>query len=168
QPGGVTQRIAYATLPMAYVGVLLAFVVLLRLRSLASLLALIVVVKLCDIGAYTVGRLVGRHKMTPVLSPGKTWEGALGGIVFGCLGAWLALVVLGPRISDMTAPSVSTWLRYGIIVSIAGILGDLAESLLKRDLGHKDSSPWMPGFGGVLDIIDSILLATPVAYALGP
>ncbi len=163
-PGGVTQRLAASALVMAYVGALLAMVVQVRLISLAALAALVIVVKLCDIGAYTVGRLIGRHKMTPILSPGKTWEGAVGGVAFGCFGAWLSLVLLGPSLGAPSTMSVVQWLSFGIVVSIAGIIGDLAESLLKRDLGHKDSSAWMPGFGGVLDIIDSILVAAPVAF----
>lgn len=172
KPGGVTERIAMAVLAQAYVGVLLTFVIQLRFLhagawGIPALASLIIVVKMGDIGAYTVGRLVGRHKMAPVLSPGKTYEGAVGGIVFACAGAWLALECLLPAIVPQgSRPQwiAGGWLWFGVLVGLAGMLGDLAESLLKRDLGCKDSSPWMPGFGGVLDILDSILLAAPVAY----
>jgi phosphatidate cytidylyltransferase len=172
KPGGVSERIAMTVLALAYVGVLLSFVIQLRFlpggSGIPALASLIIVVKMGDIGAYTVGRLIGRHKMAPVLSPGKTYEGAVGGIVFACAGAWLALHLLWPAIMPALVESSLTtggWLWYGVLVGLTGMLGDLAESLLKRDLGCKDSSPWMPGFGGVLDILDSILLAAPVAYA---
>jgi phosphatidate cytidylyltransferase len=128
-------------------------------------LSLILVVKLGDIGAYTLGRLFGRHKMAPVLSPGKTWEGALGAVLAACLGGWLSGFWLVPAMTTATG-TVETWrwLVYGVLVGVFGLLGDLAESLIKRDVGRKDSSTWMPGFGGVLDILDSILFAAPVAY----
>lgn len=130
------------------------------------MLSLVIVVKMCDTGAYTVGRLIGRRKMAPVLSPKKTIEGAIGGLVFACLGSWAAFHWLTPAITHSSRPPSPAWgwLAYGLLVAMAGMLGDLAESLLKRDLGRKDSSTWMPGFGGVLDVLDSIILAAPVAY----
>jgi phosphatidate cytidylyltransferase len=135
--------------------------------GLVALVSLIAVVKAGDIGAYTVGRLIGRHKMTPLLSPGKTWEGAAGAVIFAALAAWLLLLLWA---SQKPSGAVSTnplpWLGYGLLVGMVGLLGDLAESLLKRDLGRKDSSSWMPGFGGVLDLLDSILFAAPTAYLL--
>lgn len=171
-PGGVTERLALAIFSVAYVGWLLTFVVQLRLLDggawgVPALASLVIVVKMCDTGAYTVGRLIGRHKMAPVLSPGKTYEGAVGGLLFACLGSWLAFECWIP-LWDLPPRGASPswgWLAYGLGVGLAGMFGDLAESLLKRDLGRKDSSPWMPGFGGVLDLLDSILLAAPVAYA---
>ena len=100
------------------------------------LVALVVVVKLGDIGAYTVGRLIGRHKMAPYLSPGKTIEGAVGGLVFACLGAGPgSLVWLLPRVVDGTIARLDWLDPFGIVVGMAGMLGDLAESLLKRDVG---------------------------------
>jgi phosphatidate cytidylyltransferase len=180
-PHGITERLALALFAVVYVGFSLSFVVALRFLGppggpagawgLPALASLILVVKLGDTGAYTVGRLVGRHKMAPLLSPGKTIEGAIGGLAFSCLGAWLALKWLLPAMTG-AAPSEGTssagpwwgWIVYGLLVGAAGMLGDLAESLLKRDAGRKDSSDWMPGFGGVLDVIDSLLLAAPVAW----
>ena len=171
QPKGRSlERAAWGVFGVAYVGGLMCFVVQLRFLGpaiaqvdygMAALISLIAVVKMGDTGAYTVGRLVGRHKMTPALSPGKTWEGAAGGLVFACLGAWVSLHFLAPG-SEKTWG----WLIYGVVVGIAGMLGDLAESMMKRDVGVKDSSPWMPGFGGILDLLDSILFAAPVAYLL--
>ncbi len=172
RPGHVMEQLTTTVFALAYVGVLFSFLAQLRLIAagtlgVPALASLVIVVKMGDTGAYTVGRLIGRHKMAPVLSPGKTIEGAIGGLVFACLGSWFALHVLTaqmrPASSVSTAPAWG-WLAYGIIVGLAGMLGDLAESLIKRDLGRKDSSNWMPGFGGVLDVLDSILFAAPVAY----
>jgi phosphatidate cytidylyltransferase len=168
RPGGVTVHLSGAVLAIVYVGVLLGFVVQLRMAfGIAALAALVIVVKMCDTGAYATGRLMGRHKMAPVISPGKTWEGTIGGVVWGCLGSWATFTWLVPLMTPPGAPQGPWWgwIVFGIAVSVAGTLGDLAESLLKRDVGRKDSSRWMPGFGGVLDILDSILLAAPVAYA---
>jgi phosphatidate cytidylyltransferase len=118
-----------------------------------------------DVGAYTVGRLIGRHKMAPVLSPGKTWEGVAGGLGFSCLGAWVTFTWLVPAMTgEAPTPAAWRWIVYGLLVGGTGIVGDLAESLIKRDVGRKDSSTWMPGFGGVLDLLDSILIAAPIAY----
>ena len=162
KPGGVTVNLAAAMFAFVYVGLLFSFLAQLRALPPASfgialLAATVATVKLADIGAYTVGRLIGRHKMAPVLSPGKTIEGAAGALVFASLGAYLVFSWLAPQ-----AP----WraIAFGLIVGTAGIAGDLAESLLKRDLGQKDSSHWVPGFGGVLDVLDSVLFAAPVAY----
>jgi phosphatidate cytidylyltransferase len=172
KPGEVMERLALAVLGVAYAGLLLAFIVQMRLLGrdgvlgtlgVPAIASLVIVVKMSDIGAYTVGRLLGRHKMTPVLSPGKTWEGAAGGMAFACLGSWLALGWLTPLMTSGTAVSIAAWLLYGIVVGIVGILGDLAESLIKRDVSRKDSSDWMPGFGGVLDMLDSVIFAAPVA-----
>lgn len=171
-PGAVSERLGLAVFSLCYVGVLMAFVVQIRFLGpngswgLPALASMLIVVKMCDIGAYTVGRLIGRHKMAPVLSPGKTIEGAIGGIVFACGASWAVfhwLKSTGGMTEFKTASSLG-WLIFGLAVGIAGMVGDLAESLLKRDLGRKDSSPWMPGFGGVLDLLDSILVAAPVAY----
>lgn len=164
KPGGITSNLASAVLCLAYVGLLMGLLIEFRMtRGVEALALLVLVVKLNDTGAYTVGRILGRHKMAPRLSPGKTVEGAVGGVVFACLGSWAAFhyfTVEGPGGHRGWA----AWPLFAILVASAGIIGDLAESLLKRDVQQKDSSNWLPGFGGVLDIIDSILLATPVAY----
>ena len=167
---GAFLNLAATILSFAYVGLLLTFVVQIAFgpggEGLLALLSLIVVVKMGDTGAYTVGRLIGRHKMTPRLSPGKTWEGATGAILFAVIGSWAVFDLLRPRLvsGEIAAPAAWQWIIYGLLVGIAGMLGDLAESLLKREAGRKDSSTWMPGLGGVLDVLDSILLAAPVAY----
>lgn len=177
RPGHTLARLSLALLALAYVGLLLSCTVQLRIIrpgriGLTAVASLIAVVKMGDTGAYTVGRLFGRHKMTPVLSPGKTWEGAAGAIVFAAIAGWLSLRLLpgavgGPLVALGPVPDRlgrGEWIVYGVVVGIAGLLGDLAESLIKRDAGRKDSSPWMPGFGGLLDLLDSILFAAPVAW----
>ena len=170
KPGGVTVSLGVAVLSITYVGLLFSFIIQLRAmgggeRGIVALGSMVAVVKGGDIGAYTVGRLVGRHKLAPVLSPGKTIEGAIGGLVFSTAAAWFMFEWLAPRIiSTPVGLPAFFWLIFGLAVSIAGMIGDLAESLLKRDLGCKDSSAWLPGFGGVLDIVDSMLLASPVAF----
>jgi phosphatidate cytidylyltransferase len=176
KPGGVTANLAGAVFAMVYVGLLFSFVVRLRLGwGIGALASLVIVVKMGDIGAYTIGRLFGRHKLAPVLSPAKTIEGALGAMVFATFGAWVVFSWLVPWLVQTSQPAYLPeslnasgpgrgWILFGPAVGLAGMLGDLAESLVKRDVGRKDSSRWMPGFGGVLDILDSILLAAPVAY----
>ena len=149
-----------------YLGLMLGAILLIRREhTVWMLLWIVLVTKACDIGAYFTGRAIGRHKLIPWLSPGKTWEGLAGGValamVVGALGS-VALV-------RWTAESGLTWwhgLITGILLGLAGQAGDLMASLLKRDAGRKDSGTMLPGFGGVLDVLDSPLLAMPVAYAM--
>ena len=123
------------------------------------------VVVLCDAGAYFAGRAWGRRKLAPEISPNKTVEGALGGIVVGTLGGALFKLVF-----DFFWPQYSAaflWemvLPFGIVLCIVGIIGDLGESLLKRDAQVKDTGALLPGMGGILDRIDAPLLAVPVMY----
>ena len=167
-PGGHLINLTGAVFAIVYVGLLGSFLVMLRIAyGVPALVSMIIVAKLCDVGAYTVGRLIGRHKMAPSLSPGKTIEGAVGGIAFAIFGAWLSVAVLFPLATG--SPSQTTWVGvviYGLAVGLAGMLGDLAESLIKRDVMRKDSGTNVPGFGGFLDIYDSLLLAAPVAFGL--
>src|SRR5262249_6961254 len=108
-----------------------------------------------------VGRLLGRHKMTPVLSPKKTWQGAAGHVVAAVL-ATIGINRLAP--TQALHGGWFTEIGFGVTVGVAGMLGELAESLIKRDCQQKDASQIMPGFGGVLDVVDSIIFAAPVAY----
>jgi phosphatidate cytidylyltransferase len=171
EPGPSTASIALSVLAISYAGLLFSFLVNLRLYGgsqwgMVALISLVVVVKFSDTGAYFSGRALGRHKMAPRLSPGKTLEGLVGGLVAACLGAWVCHTVLVPRlVSDahLRGP-LWAWLVYGLLLAAAGVMGDLAESLLKRDAGRKDSSSWLPGLGGVLDIVDSIVFAAAPAY----
>lgn len=177
EPGKSIENLSAAALSILYVGGLLGFLVQLRLLPVAgdvahggmfAMLSMIVVAKATDIGAYTVGRLAGRHKMAPLLSPGKTWEGVIGGLAFGIGGSMLAFGPLANALEVELATTIFPWsvvvIGYALLVGIAGIIGDLAESMLKRDAAVKDSSSWLPGFGGVLDLLDSLLVAAPVAY----
>ena len=165
RPGGVTTNVAAAVFALVYVGGMLSLVVQLRMWGIWAVASLLIVVKMGDTGAYTIGRLFGRHKMAPVLSPSKTIEGAIGALLFACLGSWATFHWLSSpaREGGGFGPSWG-WILFGLLVGAAGVLGDLAESLLKRDVGRKDSSSWLPGFGGVLDMLDSTLMAAPVAW----
>ncbi|MEQ8839103.1 MAG: phosphatidate cytidylyltransferase, partial [Lacipirellulaceae bacterium] len=159
-------RLALGSLCVLYVGGLFGMIVQLRLisgtealpggkRGLVALLSMIAIVKASDIGQYTFGRLLGKHKLAPALSPGKTWEGALGGVATA-----IAVATLGrePSLITKATPVETVALvplaLYASSLAVAGILGDLAESLLKRAAGVKDSSDWLPGFGGILDLVD--------------
>jgi len=141
-----------------YLGLLSSFVVGIRVDyGLWVLLMFILTVKSSDIGAYTVGRLFGRHKFSPGISPGKTWEGMAGGVVFS---------VLTGSIFAVSCGIMEVWQGglFGLIFAFVGQLGDLAESMVKRDAQQKDSASNVPGFGGVLDVIDSPVAAAPLAY----
>jgi phosphatidate cytidylyltransferase len=165
KPGGNLGNLAGAAFALFYVGLMLRFAIYLRLISIGAFASWIIVTKMCDTGAYTVGRLIGRHKMAPLISPGKTIKGAAGGLAFACLGSWATFRWLVPIIAPLSdMPAWWGWVVFGLLVGGAGMIGDLAESLLKRDVGRKDSSTWLPGFGGVLDIVDSLLLSAPVAW----
>jgi phosphatidate cytidylyltransferase len=128
-------------------------------------------VKLSDTCQYFVGRALGSQKLAPRLSPGKTWEGAIGGVFLATVIASAAIATYLQGLAGLRpAYFVIVWC-FNLSVAVAGIFGDLAESLLKRDAEVKDSSDWLPGFGGVLDMVDSLLFAAPIAYvwwAVGP
>ncbi len=118
------------------------------------------IIFLGDTGAYMIGKLIGRHKMTPLASPNKTWEGSAGGILFGVLGAWAAWLLLLRHVDLRTA------LITGALVHAVAQMSDPLESLFKRAVGVKDSSNILPGHGGFLDRIDSFILAAPFYYYL--
>lgn len=128
--------------------------------------SMIIAVKSGDIGAYSFGRLWGRRKMAPRLSPGKTWMGFVGALSGSVVGGSLWLT-FGGQLFD-ARPAALGWtvvLLYSAAMGVVGLLGDLLESLIKRDAGKKDSAALLPGFGGLLDILDSPLFAGPVAVA---
>jgi phosphatidate cytidylyltransferase len=170
EPGESILGAALGTFVIGYTGLLVGFLAFLRMFhsnewGMVALISTVLVTKITDTGAYTFGRLFGRTKMAPVLSPGKTVEGAVGGIVTACLTSYLFFQFAVPQIiADAKVPWYAP-LIYGVVVAVAGMVGDLAESLFKRDMGRKDSSSWLPGLGGILDIIDSILVAGPAAFA---
>jgi phosphatidate cytidylyltransferase len=168
RPGRALHRLGLAVWLVAYLGLLPCFLVQLRWipgwhGTLALALA-IFVPKLGDVGAFTVGTIFGRHRMTPVLSPRKTWEGAL-----GCVAAAVLAAIGINALSLLVTPEklLLGWFSaagFGLTVGVTAMLGDLMASLIKRDCETKDSSNVLPGFGGVLDLLDSVIFSAPVAY----
>ena len=152
-----------STFVLVYVGLSLSFLV--RLRDIPVvgeelLLFSIGCAKLGDIGAYFVGRTFGRHQLSPKLSPKKTVEGAFGGVVGSLAAALIVRLLFG---GSLGLPTLVVW---AVILTVAAQFGDLAESLIKRAADIKDSSPTLGTMGGVLDLVDSLLLSAPVAYIL--
>jgi phosphatidate cytidylyltransferase len=189
EPGLVTRRLALTFFAWGYIGLLGSFLVQLRWYNAAAgtgpsttaLLLAIFVPKMCDTGAYFTGRLIGKHKMTPVLSPKKTWEGAAGGLVLAALTSVFITHLVGrqwvfepSRYADfplcrdilLGIPGWAWSLLFGVVIGLVGMIGDLMESLLKRDLGQKDASSVVPGFGGLLDVFDAILFSAPVTFGI--
>jgi phosphatidate cytidylyltransferase len=161
---GALTRLSLLLFATAYVGLLASFLAQLRwwgddtVRGSVAIALTIFVPKCGDMAAFGVGRWLGRTPMTPLLSPKKTWEGLIGGLCASVLVA--CLIHLGfPVFSHLGFAAL-----FGLSVGCAGVLGDLAESLIKRDMGQKDASGSVPGFGGLLDVVDSVLFAAPVAY----
>ena len=147
----------------AYMGILSLSLMAIRFidrpDGLHYLLLTLVVIKSSDIGAYVTGKAIGRTKMVPRLSPNKTVEGCVGGFVLAvAVSLALGLPLLGLAWYKLVV--------FALVVSVFAMLGDLAESLIKRSAGVKDSGHGLPGFGGVLDVIDSVVLGAPVAYLL--
>ncbi len=168
-------RMAGTVLATMYLGGLGWFLIALRVKhsdtahshvlngSTLIVLMILLVVKFTDIGAYFGGRSLGRHKLIPWLSPGKTWEG----LFCGMLTAAVVGIIFARYISP--ASYHLAWWKgaiFGAVIGGIGQLGDLLESLMKRDAEVKDSGRLVPGFGGILDIIDSPLLAAPFAYLM--
>jgi phosphatidate cytidylyltransferase len=142
-----------------YVGWLLSYLVALRLDAGRGWLFLAIIATFAsDTAAFFVGRALGRHRLAPRISPSKTWEGAIAGIFGGIIGSLIIVAIFSLPISYGQA------ILLGILVSILGQLGDLAESLLKRNIGVKESGSLMPGHGGLLDRMDSVIFAGVVVY----
>lgn len=166
------ETLAGQIMTVAYVGLLLAVTAQLRWVAGAAagylaLGSLIIAVKMGDTTAYTCGRLFGKRKMAPTLSPGKTWAGFSGALLGSAVAAWAWLAFATPVFRPGAEPPTWYWsLLYGGMLGLAGLVGDLCESLIKRDMGRKDAAPLMPGFGGLLDLLDSVLYAGPVALVL--
>ena len=151
---------AVTVLGVAWVGGGLAYLMLLRdIPSDGRLLILVTLLTVFadDTAAYLVGRAIGRHRMAPVISPGKSWEGFVGGTAAAVVVAFFALY-------DQDVVSNGESLVVGLTIALAATLGDLFESAMKRDLGVKDSGTLLAGHGGVLDRVDSLLWAGPATY----
>ena len=151
--------IALTLFGIFYVGWFFTFLIKIRfLEDGHKLVAyLLLVTKAGDIGAYLVGSRFGRHGLIPRISPKKSVEGAIGGFLFSILFALISRSFLGWM-------SFGTTLMGGVLIGVFAQLGDLAESLIKRDYQVKDSSPFLPGLGGMLDVVDSILFTAPIFY----
>jgi phosphatidate cytidylyltransferase len=121
----------------------------------------ILVTKFSDLGAYCVGSLIGKHKMIPRISPGKTWEGFGGAIVVSTLVSVGFAKLAGDRLYGMT---LMHSIILGVLLSAAAVVGDLIESIFKREAKVKDSGRWFPGIGGILDLMDSLLFNAPLMY----
>jgi phosphatidate cytidylyltransferase len=159
-----TVAIGTTVLGAAWIGFGLASLILVRalgdgeVGGRDAILGVLFTVFATDTLAYVGGRVAGRHKMTPVMSPGKTWEGLVFGIAAGLLASFFWLY------STDVAGGVGRSLAFGATIVVASVIGDLFESLVKRDLGAKDTGRVLPGHGGILDRIDSLLFAGPAAY----
>ena len=165
-------RIGRTLLAVCYLGVCGAVVLSIRLHfGLKAFVLFILAVKFTDIGAYFVGSAIGRHKLLPSVSPHKSWEGLFGGLVLGAIAAAAFASAVNPVFDSPARASMMNmgWpaaAAFGAAIGVFGQVGDLCESVLKRDARVKDAGSVAPGFGGVLDILDSPLLAAPAAYVL--
>lgn len=169
----VLVNISTSTFIMLYAGAFAGFMTKLRMEvggaeGVVVLLFSMFLVKITDVGAYFTGRAIGRTKLIPWLSPKKTWEGLAGGVLTAALcsigvGTWIARAGGAPtHQAIVNSPLMLAIL--GVVMAVFSILGDLAESLLKRDADVKDSGTLIPGMGGILDVIDSPLLSAPAAW----
>ncbi len=164
-------EIAVAVFGFIYCVMLLAFIpklLMLPLENTAGessahfyLIYLVAVTKLTDVGAYIVGSLIGSHKMIPHVSPGKTWQGFSGAIVFAIGGSCALYFTMGDQIPLLTLFHAVV---SAILLALVAVLGDLGESIIKRSLEVKDSGQIMPGIGGLLDLVDSLIFTAPLFY----
>jgi len=157
--GNPLSHLAHSILGQVYIAVPLAMLGLMyTIIGKYLTLAMFILIWLSDTGAFCVGSLIGRHKLFERISPKKSWEGFIGGLVF-CLAASALLAWLFP--AEVKGLSMLQMLGFGAVDCVAGTWGDLIESMIKRSLGVKDSGNLLPGHGGILDRIDSLLLVTP-------
>jgi phosphatidate cytidylyltransferase len=170
-PGKTVETLGAELVTLSYLTVFISLTVQLRWIKGGSLDylplgSLIVATKCGDTAAYFTGRFFGKTKLSPLISPGKTRAGAVGALCGAAAGSW-GWIEWGSGWIGSVRPGAWHWaVLFGLIVGLTGLVGDLAESLLKRDLGAKDSAPLLPGFGGLLDLLDSVIFAGPVAYLL--
>ena len=155
------KNISVTIFGILYIFFLLSFAITLRYlpNGVCILIMVLLVSKFGDIGGYLLGRKCGKHKLAKVISPNKTIEGACFSLLFSVLIAVIFSLIPAIRVFSLKWSVV-----FGIIVGFSALLGDLAESLLKRDANVKDAGNLVPAFGGILDVIDCLLISMPVAY----
>lgn len=171
--GGPMAAVGATLTGIVYTGGMLSFAYALRYHDFvvdarggtALVLLPVLVTWLNDSGAYFAGRKWGRAKLMPTVSPGKTWAGAYGAVAASVLTTWFLAVFLLPSWAHVTLRPVGI-VVVGVALSLAAQVGDLAESMFKREAGVKDSSHLIPGHGGVLDRVDSLLFTLPLGYVL--
>ncbi len=171
--GGPLASIGATLTGVLYTGGMLSFAYALRYHDYivdarggtALVLLPVVVTWLNDTGGYLAGRAFGRRKLMPTVSPAKTWAGAYGGVVASVLTTWAIAAFVLPSVAHVTLRPLGIFV-IGVVLSAAAQVGDLAESMFKREAGVKDSSQLIPGHGGVLDRVDSLLFTLPVGYVL--
>lgn len=172
-PDGAMVNIGTTLLGLIYVWFLPSFLIKIRHLGLpggsgwaidgAELIVVsILTAKMSDIGGFFIGRSFGRHKLCPTISPKKTWEGLFGGIV-ACILFVLAIKMMAPSSATATLSFMYCCI-FGFLMAVSSLLGDLIESCMKRDSQVKDSGTAVPGFGGVMDVVDSLMVSGPVAY----
>lgn len=158
---GYQRDVGASALVATYVPFLAGFAVLMAVPEDGAnrVVAFMATVVCSDIGGYALGVMIGRHPMAPVVSPNKSWEGFVGSLLASAVGGALLLwLLLGAELWEGAV--------FGVALAVAATLGDLAESMVKRDLGIKDMGRLLPGHGGLMDRLDSLLVAAPVAYLL--
>ena len=155
------RHLAFAALGWGLIAWFLAHIVLIHEHvdgGPGILLAVGLAVAMSDVGAFVVGKAVGRHKMAPRISPNKTWEGGAGNLI----GAYLGVGVMGFALPEQMFRVLV--LALPPVIALGAIWGDLVESAIKREFQAKDAGAWLPGFGGLLDRIDSLLIVVPLTY----
>jgi len=160
---GGMRWLALAALGFAYLPLLLGHMLLIDVwlpGGPGLLLVVGLAIALSDVGAFTAGKGFGRHRLSPLISPNKTWEGAAGNVIGAAIGVGVMHFALPPGLP----PGVT--LALPLVVAVGCVWGDLIESLLKREFGTKDAGTWLPGFGGLLDRIDSLIVVAPLSYYL--
>ena len=161
-PSGCMTAIGPLAAGLIYVGVFLSFQWLLRSEALGKeyIFMLYTCVWLADGGAFYIGTYMGKNKLYPAISPNKTWEGAYGSLLGGALGAVIIRTIFNMPLTLVTAALI------GAVMGVTALVGDLVESMFKRDAGVKDSGVFIPGHGGMLDKLDGMLVAGPVLYLM--
>lgn len=149
--------VAYIALPFGLMMYFFDPVIISGPYHYGIVLGFLVILWINDTGAYLVGSLIGKHKLFERISPGKTWEGSVGGALFALLAAW-GLSFIFKQLDGLQ------WMILALLIIISGTLGDLVESMLKRSLGIKDSGNVLPGHGGLLDRFDAVLLSAPFVF----